>query len=146
LANRTPPCRPGFTLTETLIASAILAVVALALTAPFALAARHQRADSIRTTCAALASARIERMMTMTCAQVLAADGTVESGIDITGFDGQPLDDPTLEDYSIVIQVSQVAIPVGSETPQEAAKFALATVTASHPEAPPLKLSRMFSE
>jgi type II secretory pathway pseudopilin PulG len=140
------PWLRGFTLVETLIACSVLAFAVVALATPFSLAARQQRIDAISTTAATLAGTRMERLMTCTYVQLLDADDTVEVGKAITGFDGAVLNDATLANFTLSINVSEVPIPVGDEGVDEAARFAVVTVSVTHPEVPPVSIARMFAQ
>ncbi len=142
--RRTPRARRGFTLMEVLIASAILAIVVGALTVPLSLAAKQQQIDSDQTTSAAIATQAIERMMTMSPADVLALNGTSESGLNITDFAGAAINDPSLEGFVLTISASEVPLATGSETPAEAPRYVLATATVTHPDTTAVIVSRLF--
>ncbi len=132
----------GFTLTETLIATTVLSLSVIALISPLSLAAQHQRLDAIQTTASALASQRLERMATFTQPQRLAADGTTEQGTEITGFDGRPMNDATLADFTLTIAAQ--ATPITRD--DEAQTFCVVRVTLTHPETAPVTVARLFSE
>lgn len=138
----TSKVRRAFTLIEVLIASAILAGAVLALTMPFSLAAEHQRTDAVQTIGATLAAQRMERLLTLTYSQVLASNGQSEAGSQITDLAGRPLNDPSLADFTVAVSVNPVQVAPGDD----AGAFAVATVTVSHPDVPPVSVARLFSE
>lgn len=142
---RAPRGRGGFTLVEVLIASAILAAVVGALVVPFSLAHKHQRRDAQQTTAAALAEQMIERLVNLPYDDVLAMDGRVETGADITDAQDQPLGDSSLDGYELTVDAAEVAIALPGEDPEDAATFGVATVTVTHEGIRPVTFSRMFS-
>jgi len=140
-----PRGRAGFTLPEVLIASTILAAVVGALVVPFSLAHKHQQRDARQTTAAALAEQMIERMVNLSYNEVLAMDGRVETGSDITDAQGQPIGDASLDDYELSIDAGEVTIPLAGEDVEDAATFCVATVVVTHEGIRPVTFSRMFA-
>jgi len=135
----------GFSLVEVLIASVILAAVTLGLVVPFSLAAEHRQLDTHRTVAATLMSQMMERLTVMEYDHVLAMDGYSESGAQITDPAGVPLDDASLEGFTVTVAATEQPIPVGGQTQQEAGVFCVATVTVRHPRINPVVASRLFS-
>ncbi len=131
----------GFTLIEVLIASTILAITVGALVYPFSLAHEQQRLDASRTTAAALAAQMIERMVDLPYDQVLAMNGRVEVGDQITGGDDSPIGDPSLTGYTLSVAAGEVTVGSGDE----AATFCSATVVVSHPQIRAVTYSRLFA-
>lgn len=135
----------GFSLIEVLIASTILAGVTAGLVMPFSLAAEHQQLDARRTTAATLLSQMMERLTVKSYDGILAMDGYRESGGQITGPAGEPLNDPSLSGFTITVTAAEQPIPVGGQTEQEASVFCLATVSVSHPTINTVSVSRLFA-
>lgn len=135
----------GFTLVETLIAATVLAIAVVALVTPLSLSAEKQREAALQTTAAALASQMMELMLTLDAEAVLAADGLEQTGGDITDSQGRPLNDPSLAGFTIAVEADSVAIPIGSETFEEAADFVSLRVTVTHPDVLPVTLTRLIA-
>ncbi len=138
--------RGGFTLTEALIASAIVAVTVVALVTPFSLAARHQRLDALRTTGLALASQMTERLLTLDYTEVLAVDGLSEAGAAITDAAGQPMNDPALNGFTRRVRADEIPLPLPGEADADAAVFCRVTVAVEHADLPPLTVTRLFAK
>lgn len=143
--RRCPADRRGFTMMEVLIASAILAIVVGALSVPLSLAAKHQQIDAHQTTSAAIATQAIERMMTMTSTEVLALNGTSESGLAITDFAGNAMNEGSLVGFTLTLSATEVPLAVGAETPAEAPRYVLATATVTHADTNDVTINRLFA-
>ena len=63
--RRTMRRRGGFTLTECMIAAAVLMAAVAGLVMPFSVAAKAQRLDALQTSAATLAGQMMERLQTM---------------------------------------------------------------------------------
>lgn len=137
--------RPGFTLIESLIASVVLAVAVVALVTPLSIAAEKQRDAAQQTTAAALASQMMERLLTLDAQTVLASDGLELKGRQITDYQGQPIDDASLDGFTLTVAADEVAIPVGNESFAEATKFVTARVTVTHENTLPVELTRLIA-
>ena len=136
--------RGGFTLMEVLIASAVLAFAVATMVTPLAMAAKQQRFENKQTIAITIGTQAIEKCMAMTSAEVLAMNGTVESGTQITDVTGATLDEASLEGYTLSISASEVPLPAGSESVGDAPNFVLATVSVTHADVPDIELSRLF--
>lgn len=135
----------GFTLIEVLIASTILTAAVAGLVMPFSIAAEHQQVDAVRTTAATLMTQMTERLNVKAYDDILAMDGYSESGAEITDLSGVRLNDSSLAGFTIRISASEVRVPVGDETPDEAMRFCLATVTVSHAQINDVSVNRLFT-
>lgn len=135
----------GFTLTETLIASTILAASVSALVVPFSLAASQQRTNAAAVTASVLAEQMIERLVAMSYSQALAMDGTSESDNRITDSTGQPFNDESLQGFTRTVAVDEVAIALPGQEVEEAAVFGRLVVTVTHPDAPDVALTRLVA-
>ncbi len=137
--------RGGFTLTEALIASTILAASVTALVYPFSLAASQQRTNAAAVTSAALAEQMIERLLAMNYSAALAMDGTSESGDQLTDVDNQPFNDASLADFARTVSAQEIVIALPGEETEDAAVFCRLTVTVTHPRAPDVVLTRLVA-
>lgn len=149
--NHRTPTRPtdrlagGFTLIEVLIASSILALVVASMVTPLSLAAKHQRIDAKQTVAGSLAMQTAERMLALTSAEVLALNGTRQTGRAITDFTGAALNEASLDGFEVTIAASEAPIAVGSEGIDDAARFVVASVTVTHEDVAPVTASRLFA-
>lgn len=145
IAHRTSHI-PAFTLLEVLVSAAILTAVTAAIVMPFSMAAEQQQLDASRTVAAELATQMLERLATLTHTERLTYNGRNESGLAITGIDNQPLNDATLVGFTVSISSVEIALPLGTETADDAPKYCRATVTVTHaaPGMAPVTLGRLF--
>lgn len=116
-----------------------------ALVYPFSLAYEHQQRDAAQTTAAALAGQMIERLVSLPYDDVVAMNGRVESGSQITDVGDQPIGDASLAGFELAVAANEVKIPVGDETPEEAATFCVAEVVVTHDLIEPVTVGRLFA-
>ncbi|MFA7237035.1 MAG: hypothetical protein WC058_09240 [Phycisphaeraceae bacterium] len=134
----------GFTLLEVLVSAVILTATTAAIVMPFSLAAEQQQLDARRTVAAELATQMLERLATLTHTERLTYNGRNESGLAITGIDGQPLNDETLVGFTLGVGSVEIALPLGTETADDAPKYCRATATVTFAGMAPVTLGRLF--
>lgn len=129
--------RSGFTLIETLVASSVLAVAAVAMYVPFSLAADHQRQQATQTLAATLAAQQMERLMTLSYDQIVEryAGGPVE--VDVRDFGGTSVDDASIEQFTLTIEADPVTLDTGS--------FHVVKVEVTGDGVVPVTLGRLFA-
>jgi len=139
------PTRTGFSLIESLIASVILAIAVVALVTPLSLSAEKQRTAALQTTGAALASQMMERLLTLDAQTVLASDGLEQQGREITDYQGQRIDDASVEGFPLRLDARAGTLPAGGESFEEADTFVIAKVTVTHEDTLPVELTRLIA-
>jgi len=155
----------GFTLTESLMGVAILAMSITAITMPFTAGAQNELADARRTLATSLAQEMIEEILAKpfndpegTSDVGPEADetgrgefdnvddyhGYIETAGNITGLDGQAIDDPVAAGLSRGITATYVY--VSGQSDGEVASFILITVDVDYHDATVVSLSRLVYE
>lgn len=141
---RRPRGSRAVTLVECMVAVTVLTATVAGLVMPFSLAAKAQRLDAMQTTATTLANQQMERLVLLTKEEVLALDGTNESGGAITGIDGNPINHDSLSEFTRTIAATEMTITEPGVDGE--ASFVRATVTISRTGMPDITLTRLFGD
>ncbi len=136
----------GFTLIESLMACAVLGIAVAGLVGPFSIAASHQARDRELTTASMLANQLMERVSRMSYQTVLSMEAYVEAGVNMTGLDGQPMNDATLADYIRGVRVDKVLLGLEGQPAGESAVFARVMVWVARRGMPTVTQTKLVAD